>query len=294
MSATLWRIHLGAHKTATTHLQDALSEAREALLEAGVDALPTTALRAVGFPPPAGRADWRLLAGGWAMRRRLEAAVAPLRRGPRVLAVSEENVLGLSTGLLSDPLYPGAENRLRRLRPLARAGRLQVFLSVRDPAAALPSAYAQVLRSRPVPGGFAAVRAQALAAPPSWSALARRIIAALPGAPLTVWRFEDYVRDAAPATTAFLGCAPPPRRETAAPTRTKAPSADAIARLEALPADLDGAARAAAVAQVLADDRGGARFAPFSDAEAADIGAAYALDMARMRALENCAVIGAA
>ena len=44
-----WRIHIGAHKTATTHLQQTLAAIRPRLVEQGIDPIPLAALRASGF-----------------------------------------------------------------------------------------------------------------------------------------------------------------------------------------------------------------------------------------------------
>ena len=83
-----WRLHLGAHKTATTHLQETLALRRDWLVAHGVDVLPMRAVWALRLPPPAGRYGWRLRLG-WPMRRAIEAAVAQLRRGPGRIAISE-------------------------------------------------------------------------------------------------------------------------------------------------------------------------------------------------------------
>ncbi|MFW5642329.1 MAG: hypothetical protein ACOCY0_06150, partial [Roseicyclus sp.] len=161
-----WRIHLGAHKTATTHLQDTLAARRAALLGQGVDYLPMREVRALRLPPGGGWADWRRRLR-LPMRRRIEAAVAPIRMGPRRLVLSEENLIGYVRDALTFPPYPDLERRLRPFSVLTDGAQVTVFLSVRGWDTLLPSAYAQQLRVRPVPGGFGPLRAQALARPPS-------------------------------------------------------------------------------------------------------------------------------
>jgi hypothetical protein len=44
-----WRIHLGAHKTATTHLQETLTAVRPALAERGIDFIPNQRVRGRGL-----------------------------------------------------------------------------------------------------------------------------------------------------------------------------------------------------------------------------------------------------
>ena len=46
-----WRIHIGAHKTATTHLQQTLAAIRARLVEQGIDPIPLAALRASAASP---------------------------------------------------------------------------------------------------------------------------------------------------------------------------------------------------------------------------------------------------
>jgi hypothetical protein len=223
--------------------------------------------------------------GGLPMRRRLEKGLAPLRGGPaaaQVTAISEEDLLGLSTGLLDWPFYPEAERTMRTLDALAGGGRLTLFLSVRSFAGLLPSAYAQVLRTRTPGGGFAPIREKALSRPPSWTDLVDRIAAAAPRARLRIWTFEDYRRHGAEIRTAFCGAALPAEAEAAAPEHTRSPSAAAIARLEALGADMGREARRAAVERILAEEKDGARFAPFSPAEEALLAEAYAEDLDRL------------
>jgi hypothetical protein len=280
-----WRLHIGAHKTATTHLQDVLEALRPPLAAAGVDFIPRERSRHLHLHAHAGRLGWRLWLGGAAMRRKIDARVGPLRSGPPVVAISDENMPGLATALLGGDFYPAAERRLRPFAALARGpAPLAVFLSVRDPAGLLPSAYAQVLRSRPVPGGFGPIRERALARPPRWSDLVARVRRALPGVPLRVWTYEDYRHHDRAILSAFCGTALPPLPVLPPPASTRAPSAEAMARIEALDPGLGPAAHAAAVAAIAAADGGGPRFAPFAPAEAALLGEAYAEDLARLEA----------
>lgn len=214
-------VHVGAHKTATTHLQSTLRAMIPALLAAGMVYSDVAHWR--------GR---RELAGGLSrlsarMAARHEAAASPSpfragqgagaggRRGnpfrgdqqaiahvidrmveiwPQVL-LSEENILG---GIRSDRLfgpgsvlYPNAHARIDALALMLRRRPVRLCLSIREPSAFLTSAFAmQVMGGRQLLfedylNGF---RPEAL----SWSGLAERLLSVPGVAGLTVWRYEDY------------------------------------------------------------------------------------------------------
>src|SRR5690349_5584947 len=174
-----WRIHLGAHKTATTHLQQTLAAIRPRLVAQGVDPIPLAALRAIGL---ARALNERRLAArvpglrGLAMRTLVAELLEPLRRGPRTLLISEEKRLGAPRRVFEEPAYPLVEQVVPRLAALGGRGRVTLFLSIRGFERHLPSTYAQELRVLPPePEGFEAIRRRVLARPPSWFELVRRI-----------------------------------------------------------------------------------------------------------------------
>lgn len=282
-----WRLHLGAHKTATTHLQHSLLRHREALAEQGVDYLPMDQVRRLRLTLHQGRRRWRVRLG-WPMRRRIEALVAPLRLGPDRIAISEENLLGISPDLLKGSFYPKAELQLAAFAPLSGGGReLRLFLSVRSFETLLPSAYVQTLRGMSFPGGFAPVRAAALNRPPSWAELVARIRRTLPQARLRLWTFEDYGAHDREILSRFVGAEIPTGEPLPPPESTRSPSARAIAEMERLEDGLGYLDRTRAAAKIAARDAergGGERFAPFSDAERALLQEAYAEDLARLEA----------
>ena len=153
-----WRIHLGAHKTATTHLQQTLAAVRDDLTGQGVDFIPTPRVRArnlasaLGRPRPIARLP---IVGSAHMRDAIEAVLAPLRIGPEVVAFSEENILGVPGHMLAAPLYPRAAVNLGRLASLAGRAEVVFFLSIRSYDTLIPSAYVETLKhAPPPPGGF--------------------------------------------------------------------------------------------------------------------------------------------
>ena len=289
---TGWRIHLGAHKTATTHLQETLSAMRPALLGQGVDNIPIMLLRQHRFARALWRKQvWNRVAPlrGPMLRRLLARELDPLRAGPGNLVLSEEKLLGSSQDVFAEPIYPGLERIVTLLATLGRHAELTLFLSIRSFDAQLPSAYVQELRYMPpIAGGFENIRPRVLARPPSWFELVRRIRAAAPGVRLRVWRQEDYRDNTAAILAAVCGVDRlGPLPELADPHWTKSPSLEAIRAVEALPPlpELERRERVRAIFR--ADDAGGGPpFRPFSDAERGLLRAAYAADLERIAALD--------
>jgi hypothetical protein len=282
-----WRIHLGAHKTATTHLQETLTAVRPALAERGVDFIPNPLVRGrrMALTLWQRRPIARLpIIGPVRMREAIEATLEPLRLGPDTVVLSEENILGVPRQILETPFYPQAALNLARLASLGQKADLVLFLSIRGYDTLLPSAYAEALKhAPPPPGGFGAAKAQLLAQPPSWYDLVARIREAAPGVPLRIWRQEDYRANARPIMEAVCGCEIGPLPEISDPSWTRSPSAAAIAEVERLPADMPPAERSVRVREIFAASAPGAdRFRPFSAAERQRLRGDYEADLGRI------------
>jgi hypothetical protein len=282
-----WRIHLGAHKTATTHFQETLTAVRSDLVERGVDFIPNQLVRRRKLAQTLWqrRPIARLPIVGTAhMRDAIEAAVAPLRIGPEVVVLSEENIVGVPEHILAVPFYPQVAVNVARLASLASRAEVMFFLSIRGYDTLLPSAYVETLKhAPPPPGGFEGARARLIAEPPSWFDLVSRIRAAAPEIPLRIWRQEDYRANAREIMEAVCGCALGPLPEISDPTWTRSPSASAIAAAEALPADLPRPEWQARVREIFAAAEPGAdRFRPFGPAERQRLRADYEADLDRI------------
>ena len=161
------------------------------------------------------------------------------------MLISQEDLLGAPADLLCSPVYPRAAAAASFLAGLTRGGaRLRLFLAVRGFDDMLAAGYAQALRLRSRPEGFAAAKARMLAAPRPWSNLARRLLRACPGAELRIWRDESRPEDAE-RMAAFVAGADPGLAFVAPPEPPPPPSADAVAAAEAvdLPCGPERAAR---------------------------------------------------
>ncbi len=182
-------LHLGPHKTATTHLQKGLQSASDRLLKHGVQFLGPQNLRRkgrtivslFGLDVPFGP-DWT--------RPRHKQ----FHRDAKRLILSDENFLGAlhdGDGRVHMPIYDEAPARVAELVRRVGPNRVSVYLCVRHPAAFLTSAYSQMVGS-----GHQVTVDDFTDANPigeiDWFPLIRGLseIDGLSG--VTLWRFEDY------------------------------------------------------------------------------------------------------
>ena len=186
-------IHLGAHKTASTHLQYSLRLARDDLRAGGVFLAEPSMLREDQAAIPLSRA----LAEGEAGAAQAECAqlMAVARGDAPDLLLTEENILGgTRRGTMFSRrgvLYPFAARRLRQVLAMTGGGPATLYLALRDPVAFNVSAFAlQVslgneIELAPYLQGRDAARV-------GWAGLVRRLAAIEGVERVVVWRYEDY------------------------------------------------------------------------------------------------------
>lgn len=187
-------IHLGAHKTATTHLQLSLRMVQHELRSNGVFYADPAILRGENLPliralsSPAGEREAERL-----VARRFHH----LRELYPWLLCSDENLLGgthreVMFGRRGE-IYPQAAQRLRKVLQLAGGGPVTLFLSVREPAGFHASAFSLqlLLGNELLAEDYMAGRDPALL---NWTGLVRRLLSLEGIARIVVWRYEDYPR----------------------------------------------------------------------------------------------------
>lgn len=276
-------LHLGSHKTASTHLQLALKRARPV---AGAAVFVPDDLRKDGLRLQ----DWLGLPGddpGHAARLR-----AAFDR-PGRLVLSEENILGQVPGPgLARGLYPQAAARLARLDRVLPPGRVTLALAVREGAGFLAACHAQALmagRVAPFDAAFGGVDPAGL----DWAGLAARLAGALPrerAVRLVVWDHADWPAVAPQVAQVLLGGGglrlPP---GLAHPSL----SAEGVARLLAeAPADPEVArARARALRAEYDRAAGHAAYDPLGPQARAAARAALARDLAAIAARPDATVL---
>ncbi|MDD7970593.1 hypothetical protein [Roseinatronobacter alkalisoli] len=183
-------LHIGAHKTASTHLQRILRRNR-ALLDARGCACfgPAQLRRDLKLPP--------LSADIPSAPRVIAPLVGVLQqadaRGQR-LVLSEENILGTTRADIiaqGHRLYPGADAQLARFLRLVGARDVTLYLALRHPLSLITSGFVQQIK-----GGnlcdfgnyIAGYDPMAL----RWSELVARLATCPAVGRLILWRYEDY------------------------------------------------------------------------------------------------------
>lgn len=183
-------IHLGAHKTASTHLQYSLRLVRQQLRQGGVFYADPPILRHKGLP-----LTDALATGSRPLLDTVADRLAQAREFFPEMILSEENILG---GTRRERIsgrngfvYPMAVTRVRQTIALAGGGPVTLFLSVRDPAHFYVSAFALQMT-----GGAEVEFDNYLdgrdPARIGWTGLVRRLTAISCVARVVVWRYEDY------------------------------------------------------------------------------------------------------
>lgn len=261
-----WRIHIGAHKTATTHLQEVLDAHRLALSRAGIHYPDNGRLKRLGSAPALRDAWWKNLRQVRMLRiRRIMRTIESEATHPVVL-VSNERLMGSIEGLWGENYYPDAPERLKELVSAIDSTKATVFLSLRSHASFLPSAYCQCLRTQlwDVPP-LRELEPRSLANLNTWTDLVRRLKRACPGVRLVAWRFEDYLRDPCKYMDLLAGtrtAEPWPKMD--APASTRRLSWEAVERLSHIDRGLSRMAREAVARGIADEDTGATPFRPFS------------------------------
>lgn len=193
MTMTRFRIHIGAHKTATTHVQDSLFQASKTLEAQKILYIP--------------RHEFR--------KKKINSQIAPTSHDRAISAynhfsfaelihknselfktiiISEENIIGSSYDLLNN-LYPEARPRLARWKFMSKQEDVEIFLSIRNYKDILPSAYAQALRDGTRPPRFENILEYWINARPSWLRLVQAAVEFFGKSKVTVWTFETYLQN---------------------------------------------------------------------------------------------------
>ena len=176
----------------------------------------------------------------------MAAQLDPLRAGPDVVVLSEENILGVPQQIFAEPFYPQVAADRAALASLGRRAEraaLPVDPQLRH-AAALGLCRGAEACCRRSPAASRRSGRGCSRGRRAGSTSCARIRAAAPGVPLRIWRQEDYRANAAAIMAALCGLAPlGPLPEISDPAWTRSPASRRSRAAEALPAD--AASRAA-------------------------------------------------
>lgn len=276
-----WHIHLGAHKTATTHLQNRLEQTRPALDSLGVGLALPEQLR------PERVIDLRMRRpvawlGRGLLRRDIEtrlAAQVPLHTR---MVISDEEILGNAAAPLEAGFYPRAMFRVRALNSALTSGGL--WLSVRRLDHYVSAAYSTALKHIALPVTRAHYKARILARPPDWSDLVARLVQAAPNLPITVWDYADYRANSMAIFSDLTGVSLDNLPEVSDPISTRTPDEAAIRTAEALTELREPHVRAKRIGEIF-EASTGPRFTLFDVAEEDMLNEFYAAQLNRIRAM---------
>ena len=254
-----WHLHLGVHKTATTHIQQTLVAAK---LQA-VSVVPLSILRPATQPV--------LDHGRFFKGSRFKKSVAQLVGKQTRIVLSEENWLGHAHEGCAFPPYPNAMRRLKAVKALN--GNKQAFLAVRHPADFAASIYSEAIRHHPDLVSLKEVKAHWLEGGSPWFELVGRIGRYFP---LRIWRYEDY-RDNRHAILCEITGSQGPFPDIPDPPSTKRISHEAV---EAIEEAREKGWPLPDVSRLLVDR--GRRFEMFTPEERDWLGKAYERDLCKI------------
>lgn len=211
-------LHIGAHKTASTHLQAILRKNQPSLADNGIAFLPPETIRdAIKY--------WRIAVetmaplptvSGLLAKRKL----AKMDTGAARMIASDENSLGhCRTMIRRGELYARALPRLRLWRSLADRRETTVYLCIRNYAPFFTSAYAQSIRSARYYDLTPFMLEDLSRLPRRWPDVVDDIRAALPGARIVLWDFRDY-KALRPHILEMMCGFPPPKQVKRRPMAT--------------------------------------------------------------------------
>lgn len=274
--------HIGAHKTATTHLQVSLETAADSFAAHGVRYLGPERFR---LPGQSLQALFGLELGKprAAPKRDAVAQLAALAKGADRLVISEENFIGplnFPKGGGMRLRYKTAADRIAALTA-ALGQEVSLFLAIRQPTTFLNSAYCQALL-----GGQAIPVVPYLKRNPlssvDWLALARGLAETHGVKDITVWRYEDYRALFPHIVTALIGNEAAPAVTPHDRQINKGLSMQAVAEVLHRANDAEIDVPASVARHLLSTDMGFAPFDAFAPDDHAASAAEYAVQWAAM------------
>ncbi|SFS22125.1 hypothetical protein [Yoonia litorea] len=223
--------HVGAHKTATTHLQKTIKRAIAPLADDGVRFYGPENFRMPGRTIPA-LFGFQSGKGPQTTDRDPRDQLTRLAKGASRLVLSEENFIGplnSAKGLGLRKRYKAAGTRLSQLAA-ATGHEIEVFLAIRRPTGFLNSAYCQMLLAGDVRPLGVYLRRNPLSGV-DWVDLVDRIRQAPGVGAVTVWKYEDYNAVFPRITAGLLGEGPARHVPTVARQINPGLSASAVAEI---------------------------------------------------------------
>lgn len=245
---TEFRVHIGAHKTATTHLQYTLDEAAPAIRALGGNFLSCSPVRKIMnslVPGRRGRVAQAIPAlSPLLLRSEKRKLLEYLRAQMSVsgsLILSDEQFLGkLKHCISAGTLYPDL-SKMAILSLLSTVAPLTIFVSIRSLDGYIPSGYATALKHkqhsrRDLERFTSDLRSQSR----HWTTLVSRVQKIAPNARIFVWNYDEYQANWQYFMRTLLGLHIEEFPRIDPPDRTRTPSdrAISIAETQKVPAGI--------------------------------------------------------
>jgi hypothetical protein len=288
-SPKIWRIHIGAHKTATTHLQDTLADQMENLKQVGIRYLSREYIRNSKIKIKTSSVI-KTVGAEFIFAKRFREKILEGFYMHNNFIISEENFLGSVQEVFNSKIYPRAETRLSFLKKSLKRDKdsIYLFLAIRSQAELISSAYAQILRHRPIPGGFDSISRRVMIDPPRWFDLVRRIRLVMgKDCQVCIWLYESYRSNEQRILSRICGCDLPISNSLPSPNSTRTPSSEAIREIEKVGAVAPKADYIRLVREITLSDNGSNRFCPFNKQEKEFLYSVYEDDIRKIRTYES-------
>ena len=272
-------LHLGAHRTASTTLQQFLDRNTAALRQSGIEVWTPARTRKGLFSGLFERPEDVTLEMERRGNRSLGLIAIEMERARRAgcssLLISDENMIGSTrNNLRQQQLYPLLTERLVRLRPAFDGKLRRIGISIRS----YDTFWASCLAFGIVQGFRMPLMADLdryITQPRRWRHVIANVAAAFPGVEILVWPFERFAGQPDQQLSFLTGA-----RKSAVSLigardwNNPSPRADSLRQILALRGDADPG-------QPLTDQTG--RWMPFSDAQLLALRAQYNADLDWLR-----------
>lgn len=241
LTITEFRVHIGAHKTATTHLQYTLEAAAPDIRALDGNFLSYPVVRKIVKPLHRGRRGHMAQAfpalSPLLLRPEKKKLLEDLRLAQPVsgsIILSDENLLGtIESCIWAGRLYPNL-SRIDMISLLSTIAPLTLFISIRSLDGYIPGAYATALKYTPLSrcdlNRFTSnLRSQSR----HWTTLVSRVQNIVPRARIYVWNYDEYQAGSQHFMQTLLGLPIEEFPRIDPPDITRTPSERAIAIAEA-------------------------------------------------------------
>lgn len=175
-------LHLGAHRTASTHVQAVMAKNTALLAQAGILAphqsdVKNALTKPLGARIPSLGAGFRALVGA--------------SEAPDTVVISDENLLGFLNSIFTHGrFYPDTARRMAKLRAMLPVDPAKIVVAIRPYDSFFPSAYGRWLAPNRMALPRAAMAGLVLGLTRGWADMLADITMAFPDTPLTISEYS--------------------------------------------------------------------------------------------------------